>query len=222
VPILHGRLTARADFRWRGRSLSGSAELDLHFVSPLQIPYGRFASSSGTPRFAQLDNQFGIIANGRDVWTSRDEYGAIYLAGVVGPQTVATVKVTYQERTSDWAKAGIMIRNAIDQAGAAAGYVILVVSPDHGYALQWDSDGNGFLDHDVNLGTTFYPSWLKLVRDGDVFTGYYSTDGSNWNTVGSATIKTAATSQDVGMFMTAHNAGVQGEVHFADFVVSGD
>ncbi|HKD42046.1 MAG TPA: NEW3 domain-containing protein [Myxococcaceae bacterium] len=222
LPILHGGLTARADYRWRGRTLNTLAKLNLNVASPLQMPYRRFASSSGTARFAQLDNQFGIIANGRDVWTSRDEYGAIYLAGGVGPQTVATVKVTYQERTSDWAKAGIMVRNAIDRAGSAAGYVILVVSPDHGYALQWDSDGNGFLDHDVNLGTTVYPSWLKLVRDGDVFTGYYSTDGSNWNTVGSATIATAATSQDVGMFTTAHNASVQGEVHFADFVVSAD
>jgi hypothetical protein len=191
-------------------------------VGPLQTPYNRFASSSGTPRFAQLDNQFGIIANGRDVWTTRDEYGAIYLNGIGGPQTVASVKVTYQERTSDWAKAGIMVRNAIDQAGSAAGYVVLAVSPDHGYALQWDSDGSGFLDHNVNVGTSVYPSWLKLVRAGDVFTGYYSTDGNTWNIVGSAAIATAATSQDVGMFMTSHNAGVLGEVDFADFVVSVD
>jgi hypothetical protein len=222
LPILHGGLTARADYRWRGRPLNTLAKLNLDVASPLQMPYSGFASSSGTPRFAQLDNQFGIIANGRDVWTSRDEYGAIYRAGVGGPQTVATVKVTYQERTSDWAKAGIMVRNAIDQAGSAAGYVVLLVSPDHGYGLQWDSDGNGFLDHDVNLGTTVYPSWLKLVRDGDVFTGYYSTDGNTWNMVASATMDTAATSQDVGMFTTAHKAGVQGEVHFADFAVSAD
>jgi len=220
VPILHGTLTANANFRWRGRSLGASAELGLHVLGQLQMPYSSFASSSGTPRFAQLDNQFGIIANGRDVWTSRDEYGAIYLAGVEGPQTVATVKVTYQERTSDWAKTGIMVRNAIDQAGSAAGYVVLVVSPDHGYALQWDSNGSGFLNQNVNLGTTVYPSWLKLVRNGDLFTGYYSTDGNSWNIVGSATVDTAAASQDVGVFMTSHNAGVQGEVDFADFVVN--
>jgi len=222
VPILRGRVTARASCRWRGRRLSALSELDLRVIGALQMPYRSFASSSGTSRFAQLENQFGIIADGRDAWTSRDEYGAIYLARSEGPQTVATVRVNSQERTSDWAKAGIMVRNAIDQAGSAAGYVVLLVSPDHGYALQWDSNGDGFLDRSIELGTTLYPSWLRLVRDGDAFTGYYSTDGNTWNLVGSATIATAAKSQDVGLFMTAHNAGAQGEVDFADLVLSGD
>lgn len=220
VPILHGWVTASASFRWRGRRLEDAAALNFQVMDPPQPPYRSFASSAGTSRFAQLDNQFGIIAGGRDAWTSRDEYGAIYLAGIGGPQTVATVQVNSQERTSDWAKAGIMIRNAIDQPGSAAGYAILLVSPDHGYALQWDANGDGFLDHSIGLGTTVYPSWLRLVREGDLFTGFYSTDGESWNLIGSANIASAAPSSDVGLFTTAHNGAAQGEVDFAGFAVS--
>jgi hypothetical protein len=58
------------------------------------------------------------------------------------------------------------------------------------------------------------------VRSGTTYTGYWSTDGSAWNTVGSVTVPQAAASQDVGVFATAHSAGTTGEADFDSFSTS--
>ena len=57
----------------------------------------------------------------------------------------------------------------------------------------------------VPLGTTLVhpPGWVKLTRVGDVFTGYYSTDGVNWTQVASQTIVMPSTIY-MGLPATAH------------------
>jgi hypothetical protein len=178
-------------------------------------PYRTFSSTSAG--FAQSGTRLGIRAQGADVYGSTDEYGAAYLPGAEHDGSTTVVKVDSQTDTDPWAKAGIMVRNDITDASHSPGFVILAVTPGNGYALQWDSDGDGQLDSNQSHGSVAYPSWLKLVRDGTTYTGYYSTDDTTWNLVGSVTVPPAAASQDVGVFATAHSAGTTGEADFDDF-----
>ncbi len=49
------------------------------------------------------------------------------------------------------------------------------------------------------------PVWVKVVRSSDLFSGYYSLDGTNWIQVGStATIEMTGTGP-AGLAVTAHN-----------------
>jgi regulation of enolase protein 1 (concanavalin A-like superfamily) len=48
------------------------------------------------------------------------------------------------------------------------------------------------------------PYWVKLTRAGDVFTGYVSSDGIVWKTVGSATIPLNKNLL-IGLAVTSHN-----------------
>jgi regulation of enolase protein 1 (concanavalin A-like superfamily) len=48
------------------------------------------------------------------------------------------------------------------------------------------------------------PGWLKLVRTGDTFQGFVSTDGLKWQPAGNVTIPMAKTTL-VGLALTAHN-----------------
>jgi alpha-galactosidase len=64
------------------------------------------------------------------------------------------------------------------------------------------------------------PVYLRLVRDGDTYTGSYSTDGTTWQPVGSATVPGQASTQDAGMFEVSHTAGVPGTATFNGFSVS--
>ena len=123
--------------------------------------------------------------------------------------------------TNDWAKAGLMVSNDITKAGGSPGYLILAVTPEHGVALQWDDNGDGQLDTNTstNEKTPVVPTELKLVRDGNTYTGYYSTDGQTWKTVGSATLSTAAATQDVGVFTSSHNIDTIGVSDFSGFNV---
>jgi hypothetical protein len=49
------------------------------------------------------------------------------------------------------------------------------------------------------------PVQLRLVRSGASYTGYYSTDGSTWTQVATATVAAAAAAptQDAALFQTA-------------------
>jgi PKD repeat protein/glucose/arabinose dehydrogenase len=196
-----------------------SAPVDI-VVGDLLVkdPWKTFAST--TAEFFQFGaNEFVIDANGADTWTDQDEYGAIYQDAAVTDRFVATVKVNSQENTNDWAKAGIMVKNDMTQAGASAGYVTVAVTPVNNFILQWDGDGNGFLEGNAAAGTTTYPVWLRLERQGTSFTGSYSTDGSTWQVIGSTEIPTAAATQDIGMFATSHASGQTGLVEYEGFTL---
>src|SRR2546423_15643552 len=113
----------------------------------------------------------------------------------------------------------MMVRKGSADAAALPGFLILAEAPGHGYVVQWDANGDGRLDansapSNEGLGTAAYPSWLKLVRSGTSYTGYYSTDGTTWVTIATVSVPSAADAQDVGGFATPHNSGPIREVDF--------
>jgi hypothetical protein len=214
-------VTATGDYLWYGIiPFRLTSSQTVTSSQPVQAPFKTFASTTAV--FAQGGTRLGIQGDGSDVYGATNQYGAIYQSGAMPDGTVATVQITAQANTNAWAKAGIMVRNDITNAGAAPGFLILAEAPGHGYVMQWDADGDGRLDSNsappnTGLGTATYPSWLKLVRNGTAYTGYYSTDGSTWTWIDTVSLPSAAATQDVGMFMTAHNSGVLGEVDFDHF-----
>ncbi|MFC1435456.1 NEW3 domain-containing protein [Streptacidiphilus sp. N1-3] len=201
-----------------GRSEQATSSGTAAVGKPVAAPFKTFGST--TAGYGQSGTQLGIRAQGSDVYGGTNEYGAIYRPGAEHDGSTTIVKVTAQTNTDPWAKAGIMVRNDITNASGSPGFVILATTPGNGYALQWDSDANGQLDSNTSKATASYPSWLKLVRAGTSYTGYWSTDGSTWNTVGTVTVPQAAASQDVGVFATAHSAGTTGEADFDGFSTS--
>jgi hypothetical protein len=192
----------------------------LTTYSQLGTSYKSYSSTQGL--YAQSGSQLGIAGQGADIWGSTNEYSTIYQPGAEHDGTVATVELTAQQNTAPWAKAGIIVRNDVTGANTSPGYVLLAATPGNAYILDSDVDGDGQLDTQSSAGTaTTYPSWLKLVRSGTTYTGYYSTDDVNWTLVGSTTVPSAAASQDVGVAMTSHAADVTGEVDFDHFGVTG-
>ena len=201
-----------------GRNERTSSSGTVSVGKPVAAPFRTFASTAAG--FGQSGAQLGIRAQGSDVYGGTNEYGAVYRPGAEHDGSTTIVKVVSQTNTDPWAKAGIMVRNDITNASGSPGFVILAVTPGNGYALQWDSDANGQLDSNTSQASVTSPSWLKLVRSGTTYTGYWSTDGSAWNTIGSVTVPQAAASQDVGVFATAHSAGTTGEADFDSFSTS--
>jgi hypothetical protein len=209
--------TASYRFRSTGKTrlTAGDTITVNHQVT---APYRTFAST--TASFSESGTQLGIRAQGADLYNGTNEYGSIYLPGAEHDGSVTTVKLNSQSDTDVWAKAGIMVRNDITQPNTSPGYVALVATPGNGYLLDWDSDGDGKLDSQDSIGTAAYPSWLKLVRNGTSYSGYYSTDDATWNLVGSITVPTAAATQDVGLTQTSHASGTTGEADFDGFTTS--
>lgn len=82
-----------------------------------------------------------------------------------------------------WSKGGIIIK-ASTRPGSA--YAAMMVTGDHGVRMQWD-----YLHDTAGLAgrvSAASPRWLRLVRSGDIITGYDSADGTHWTMVGTATL----------------------------------
>ncbi len=210
---------ASGTYRYRSHGATRLAVGDTITVNhPVTAPYRTFASTQA--EFSQSGTRLGIQAQGADLYNATNEYGAIYLPGAEHDGSTTTVKIDSQADTDVWAKAGIMVRNDITRSGTSPGYLALVETPGNGYLLDWDANGDGQLDSQDSTGTAAYPSWLKLVRDGTTYSGYYSTDDTTWHLVGTVTLPTAAATQDVGLTATSHAPGTTGEVDFDDFTTT--
>jgi hypothetical protein len=178
-------------------------------------PYLAFQNLQG--QVQQIDGGFYIRAAGDyAVLDHGDQYGAAYLPKAFEPADSVVVKLENADFRTNWVgRTGLMVRKDISKPGQSAGYLVLGASPANGYALEWDSDGDGRIDKRTVLdGYTNWPCWLKLQRQGSRFTGYSSKDGIHWTTVGEADVPGAGGALDVGVF--AHRSSAR----FLDFKIA--
>jgi hypothetical protein len=116
------------------------------------------------------------------------------LTGVV-PTDGATSPEDMVDGVEPWAKAGLMIRESTDQGSP---YAAVMATGSHGVRLQHN------YEHDVAGSTARVsedePQWLRLTREGDVVTGYESSDGTGWTEVGSVRLDGLPSTVQVGLF----------------------
>jgi alpha-galactosidase len=190
----------------------------------VQAPFQTYSSATDAPAaYSEVGQQFGISGAGPDLYSDADAYSTIYQPGVVGTNSTIQTEVVSQQDMTGYAKAGIIVRNDMTGSGTSPEGVILYESPSGGFQLEWDSNGGDYINSVTPPNGTIpesLPVWLRLVRNGDTYTGYYSTDGTDWTEVGSATVPGQASTQDAGLFVVSHVTGVPGEAVFDGFTVA--
>lgn len=174
--------------------------------------------ATGT-QFYINNEELVIEAGGADTWTGSDEFGSVFLNDIEGDVDVQ-VAVTSQGNVNEWNKAGIMIRNDINSPGVSTGYVFNVVTRDNGYSFQVDTNNNGFLDSSSTTGSRVLPSFLRLTKLGQSFTGYYSTTGfDSWNQTSTSSVSSANDIQDIGLSSTSHAGNTLDNVRYDNLTV---
>jgi len=217
-------VTAAAHYTWPGNTHQ-TIRIDgtLTTASPVHAPYLTYSSATDAPAAyaeAQDGSGFGIQGAGADLYSSTDAYSSVYLKGAASATSTIQTEVTSQQNMAGYAKAGILVRNDVTGSGTGPEGVILFESPSGGIQLEWAKGGGDFINAVTPANGTIpdqVPVWLKLVRGGQTYTGYYSLDDSTWNAVGSATPTGQADTQDAGMFVTSHTPGSPGTVYFGAF-----
>ena len=97
-----------------------------------------------------------------------------------------------------WAKAGIILEPDTAQGTA---YAAMMVTGAHGVRMQYNYTGDiAGLPGAVSAA---FPRWLRLVRAGDVISGYDSADGTHWTRVGTVTLPGLPATVQAGMFAAA-------------------
>ena len=131
-------------------------------------------------------NRFKITAGGSDFYHAEDSYAAAYLKGIKG-DFVATVKINqFGNRTHEWFRSGLFVRNDISQSfdvqPGSKGSVLVFGTPGRA-GIEYDEFANGCMHKasSQNLPeNSKTPIYLKMVRHGNSFSGYISLDGKNW------------------------------------------
>lgn len=206
---------------------------EVHVGTPL-LPGGlrSFANTSTAELLACGPDHFLIRATGAvgGSWiesnngemTCRDEYAAIYQSAAAGRQCVVTARIDRRDLVSNQTKAGIVIRNHIDQPGRSKGYVILGINGYfNGLAhLESDQDEDGFLDTITLRDLPDFPKELRLERNGSRFRAFFSRDGGrSWTHFHTIHLKSAAERQDVGLFVASDSPDRAAQVRFSGFTV---
>jgi len=150
---------------------------------------------------------FTLQGIGADIWGTTDQFEYVYQA-CPGNCTI-TARVASLQNTNQWAKAGVMFRESTD---ANSRQVDMIVSPLKGAAMQYRAATGGV---SASAGTIAgaAPGWVRLVRSGNVFTGFWSTDGVTFTQVGSVSVVMNAAIQ-VGLAVTSHNTAAVATAQF--------
>ena len=124
---------------------------------------------------------FTVTGAGGGTWGTPDAMNFAYQT-LVGDGSIVARLASLQNSPYAAAEAGVMIRETLDPG-----------SPD-AVLFYWDGDvvlqsrategAGGVVNRDTGGGPP--PVWLQLVRVGNAFTGYTSSDGVNWTQIGTS------------------------------------
>ncbi len=157
-------------------------------------PAGSTSLSSGT---------WTVAGGGSDIWGTSDKFHYAYTA--VNGDTTIIAKVDSVQNTNGWAKAGVMMR---DGTAANAKHVMVVITPSSGVSMQYRTSAGGSSSSKGN-STVTAPRWVKLVRSGNSFTGFYSSDGVTWTRIGgnNFSVTNTLSTPVAGLCVTSHSQG---------------
>lgn len=180
--------------------LSGGANGQTYTINSGTWQTSDIGAVGAAGSYSEASGVFTVDGSGADIWGAADEFRFVYQQKS-GDGTIIA-RVTAVENTDGWAKAGIMIR---DSLSANAPHAMMLVGPANNSGLAYRSTSGGSTTF-TSGAWSWLPTWIKLVRSGNTFTGYQSQDGSTWSQVGSITISLAANAY-VGLAVTSHNDG---------------
>jgi hypothetical protein len=163
-----------------------------------------------TPGSASFENGvYTLQASGDDIYNNSDAFHFAYVPLHGDGQITARVTSLDPTKTiSDFTKAGVMIRETLT---ADSREVSLVDTRDHSFRFQRRANVGGSTDRgpdsdypDLNSPLP-PPLWLRLRRQGNVFTAFWSADGNTWTRLDGPQTINMATDVFIGLALTAHN-----------------
>src|SRR5260370_587301 len=95
-------------------------------------------------------------------------------------------------------QAGVMMRETLN-SGSTDAFVYYI--PNQAYLQYRPTTGASVAYQNASLSAS-YPYWLRLVRVGNIFTGYVSPDGVNWTQTGASTTISMAATVYIGLAVT--------------------
>ncbi len=153
---------------------------------------------------------YTMTASGVDIWDMSDEFHFAYkeLSGACA----IVAKVESVANTNDWAKAGVMIRDALE---ADSRHAMIAITPGNGVWFGWRETA-GDISFSTKQADITAPQWVKLERTiGGLVRAYYSADGDMWTQLDIASVMMDMPVY-IGLALTSHNPDATCEAVFSN------
>ena len=170
---------------------------------------------AGSASFDANLNQFTVIGAGADIWGTADSFNYLY-SPLAGDGTVAAV-VRGEQNTSQFAKAGLVMRSTTDPASTS---VIVDCLPDGTIEFMARTSPGGQTTFIASNADESFPRTLFLKRQGATITA--SVQNSTGNvTLGSVMVPDFASGGVLaGLAVTSHDTSVTNTATFSNAIVS--
>ena len=219
--IANGTYTVRAT-AYAGSGATGqqgntvSITIEISDADLPDLPPGQIKSdvgNVGSQTLAAYDNgTYLISASGADIWGKADSFG--FVNQDASGDLEVTAKIDSIQNTNAWAKAGVMIRENLD---ADSKHAMTVITPANGVSFQRRTATGVNSGHTTIKGITA-PEYVRVLRLGDNFTGYYSADSQVWYPMNTVNIS-MSTDVKAGLAVTSHNNSAETEAMISNFSV---
>ena len=169
----------------------------------------------GSASFSDGNHTVTVSGSGADIWGVADAFQFVSTRNTFGTTGDFTARVTTEQFTNQYAKAGIMRRKSYD---ASSAHVILDVKPDGGVEFMTRAHDGGTTTFIAGTMSVF-PVWLKLSSSTTTITAQISTDGKTWTTLGS----TPFANTDIafnGLAVTSHDNSVLNQSSFDNISIA--
>ena len=174
--------------------------------------------SVGSPGYAGYDaatDTFTGAGSGADVYGTADGFRFAYQT-LTGDGSIVA-RVMQNQTTNAWSKVGVEIRESL---AAGSKHVAMVTTATNGPQLVYRTSTGGTSTSVNGTAASFTPTWVRLVRAGNVITASRSADGATWTTVGSATVSMAST-VFIGLLSCSHDTSKINVTRFTDVALTG-
>ncbi|MDB5049113.1 MAG: hypothetical protein JWO30_2184 [Fibrobacteres bacterium] len=181
-------------------------------------PAGWVSQDIGAVGFPGTLSNFGeqdlsVQASGADIWGTGDGFRFTWLP-LTGNGEV-TARILTLGMTNTAAKAGVMIRENLT-VGSRNVFMGLMAGGQADFQVR--SAAGGTTINTKSPATT--PLWVKLARNGNVYTAFSSADGAAWSQLGAPVTIPMAASLYAGLAVSSHNNALVTTAGFGNVAVT--
>jgi hypothetical protein len=165
----------------------------------------------------QANGVFTLTASGRDIWDLSDQFH--FASTVLEGDGHLIARISSLDQSNIWNKTGIMIRESLD---AGSRHALIAATTANGTAFQYRQISDGYSNNTNDLGFV-PPYWVRLDKNGSVYSAYRSMDSVHWIQVGNAVDLGFGANTPVycGLVLTSHDNSILSVATIDNFISSG-
>jgi polygalacturonase len=159
-------------------------------------------------------NQWTIQGDGAGLGSSGDQFNFSYVPITGNGGIEAQLTSLSNPGAGAVPAAGVMIRSSTD---ADDPFAAVVQTTAGKIVFQWRTTAGGTLHTSAAVSRGIGSMYLKVVRSGDSYSGYFSTDGMHWRQIGpTVTITAIGATANAGLAVTSDSDGNLATAVFAN------